>query len=65
MQSQDPFPALLLINIIMILGSLKKIKEFLLWFIQLRTGHSLLEDEDSIPGLGQWVNDLVLLQVVA
>ena len=64
MQSQDPFPALLLINIIMILGSLKKIKEFLL-FIQLRTGHSLLEDEDSIPGLGQWVNDLVLLQVVA
>ena len=32
-------------------------KEFPLWFRGLRTQHSLCEDEGSIPGLTQWVED--------
>ena len=36
--------------------------EFLLWFSRLRTQHSVCDDSGSIPGLTQWVKDLVLLQ---
>ena len=38
--------------------------EFLLWLSMLRTQHSICEDVDSIPGLTQWVKDLVLTQAV-
>ena len=34
---------------------------FSLWFSELRTRHSLCEDARLIPGLAQWVKDLVLL----
>ena len=34
--------------------------KFLLWLSRLRTQSSLHEDSDLIPGLAQWVKDLVL-----
>ena len=40
----------------------RKPREFLLWLSGLRTQHS--EDVGAIPGLSQWVKDLVLLQAV-
>ena len=43
--------------------ALKKEKEeFLLWLSKLRTRHSVHKDAGLIPGLTQWVNDLVLPQ---
>ena len=36
--------------------------EFPLWLSGLRTHQSIHEGVDSIPGLAQWVKDLVLLQ---
>ena len=33
--------------------------------VGLRTQHSVCENADLIPGLGQWVKDLVLPQAVA
>ena len=38
----------------------EKCWEFLLWLGRLRTQQSFREDVDSIPGLTQWVKDLVL-----
>ena len=40
------------------------IQEFPLWLSGLRTQHSVCEDMNSIPGLAQWVKDLVLPQAV-
>ena len=40
-------------------------QEFPLWLNRLRTQHSVREDGSVIPGLAQWVTDLVLPQVVA
>ena len=42
----------------------KENMEFPLWFSRLRTQYCLCEDAGSIPGLTQWVRDLVLLQAV-
>ena len=42
------------------LGKKKKNKGFPLWFSELRTQCCLHEDAGSIPGLTQWVKDLVL-----
>ena len=39
--------------------------EFLLWLCGLRTWHSVHEDVGFIPGLAQWVKELVLLQAAA
>ena len=39
--------------------------EFLLWLSRLRTQCCLCEDACSIPGLGQWIKDLALLQSAA
>ena len=39
--------------------------EFTLWFSGLRTRHSVHENAGLIPGLTQWVKNLVLLQVAA
>ena len=39
--------------------------EFLLWLSRLRTQHSVCEDVGSIPGLTQWVKDLILQQAAA
>ena len=36
--------------------------KFLLWFSGLRARHSVYEDVGLIPGLVQWVKDLVLPQ---
>ena len=36
-----------------------KLGEFPLWFIALRTWHSVHEDVSSIPGLTQWVKDMI------
>ena len=36
-------------------------REFTLGLSGLRTQHSLREDVGSIPGLAQWIEDLVLL----
>ena len=36
-------------------------REFPLWLSRLRTGHSICEDGDSVPGLAQWVKDRALL----
>ena len=38
--------------------------EFLLWLSGLRTQCCLCEDVGSIPGLTQWVKDLVLPQAM-
>ena len=35
--------------------------EFPLWLSSLRTKYSVCEDEGLIPGLSQWIKDLVLL----
>ena len=35
--------------------------EFLLWLSGIRTRHSVYKDVGLIPGLTQWVKDLVLL----
>ena len=35
-----------------------------MWLSALITQHRVLEDINSIPGLGHWVKDLVLLQDV-
>ena len=40
-------------------------EEFPLWLRGLRIQYSDCEDVDSIPGLAQWVKDLVLLQAAA
>ena len=42
--------------------TLKKylLMDFLLWFSRLRTQHNVHGDAGSIPGLNQWVKDLVL-----
>ena len=46
-----------------ILWSLKRMfMEFPLWLSGLRTRRCLGKDAGSIPGLAQWVKDLVLLQ---
>ena len=37
---------------------------FPLWLSRLRTQHTVHEDAGLIPGLSQWVKDLVLPQVV-
>ena len=34
--------------------------EFSLWLSRLRTQESVCEDAGSIPGLAQWIKDLVL-----
>ena len=36
-----------------------------MWFIVLRTLHSVHEGTGLIPGFAQWVKDLVLLQAEA
>ena len=36
--------------------------KFLLWLSGLRTQYSVCKDTDSIPGLAQWVKDLMFLQ---
>ena len=40
--------------------AVKRLWEFLLWLSGLRTQHSVPKDVGSIPGLTQWVRDLVL-----
>ena len=40
----------------------KRLLEFPLWLSELRTQHSVREDEGWIPGLTQWVKDSALLQ---
>ena len=47
-------------DIIYVIKSLKQ--TFSLWLIGLETQHSDHEDAGLIPGLTQWVKDLVLLQ---
>ena len=39
--------------------------EFPLWFIRLRSQHSVHEDGGPIPSLAQGIKDLALLQAVA
>ena len=39
-----------------------RIEEFLLWLSGLKTQCDLHQDAGLIPGLTQWVKDLVLLQ---
>ena len=43
----------------------KPSREFSLWLRGLGTRHSVHEDEGSIPGLTQWVKDLMMPQAVA
>ena len=39
-------------------------QEFQLWLSRLRIQYSVREDVGLIPGLGQWIKDLALLQAV-
>ena len=39
--------------------------EFPLWLSKLRTRHRVSKDAGSIPGLTQWVKDLVVPQAAA
>ena len=47
-------------------GKVNRIKkdEFLLWLSRLRTQHCVCEDAGLIPGLTQWIKDLVYRAVV-
>ena len=40
-------------------------EEFPLWLSGFRTQQSICEDAGSVPGLAQWVKDLVLPQAAA
>ena len=45
-------------------GRTERGEKFPLWLSGLRAQHSVREDVGRIPGLSQWVKDLVLLQTV-